>query len=560
MLGVRHRAALEPAVEHVADAPHRPLPVRAGPREVVDEVLVQVIHLLAAFLLKFGAAADDLDIVAAITLPDRDRVAPEAVAADGPVARPLEPLAEAPVLEVLGHPFDLFIGIEHELFDLLDVDEPGRERPIDERLFGAVAEWIGVQVVLPFDEQPLLLQIRDDRLVGVLDEDALPVADLGGEAPLHVDGADDGDAGALEHLVVILSEARRGVDDAAAVFDRDIVAHHADEGAGLLLEVGEVWKERLVPPASVMAALLLLDDFIVAALPVVVGEAILAQDIEAAIPLVAHLHVVDLRTEGEGEVGRQRPGGGRPGQEVRVLLPIDGETHRDGGVDHILIPTEVHLEVGERRGQGGAEGQNIVPFVDISFLIEGLEDPPDRLHVVGVHGAVAILPVDPTAHPVDGVLPLLGIPQHDGAALLVEVVHSEVDDGAVAADAQLLLHLVLDGQAVAVPAEGAVHPPPLHRLVAGDGVLDGPGDQVAEVRQPGRERRAVVKDVLILRRSQVDRLLEDLPLFPKCKDRLLHLRELHFCVHWLKHSTVLSWCINAILLISGTNDNLALPL
>ncbi len=63
-------------------------------------------------------------------------------------------------------------------------------------------------------------------------------------------------------------------------------------------------------------------------------------------------------------------------------------------------------------------------------------------------------------------------------------------------DAELLLGLDLGRQAVAVPAEAAVHDVAAHRPVAGHGVLDEAGQQVAVVRQAVGERRPVVEHEL----------------------------------------------------------------
>src|SRR5690554_6255037 len=100
-----------------------------------------------------------------------------------------------------------------------------------------------------------------------------------------------------------------------------------------------------------------------------------------------------------------------------------------------------------------------------------LEYPPDGFHVVGIHGAVPVLPVNPTPHPVDGVLPLLGIAKHNGAALLVEIGNSVLLDGDRTADTQGLLHFKLNWKTVAIPPEPSVHTLSFHGLVTGNGIL-----------------------------------------------------------------------------------------
>jgi hypothetical protein len=62
-------------------------------------------------------------------------------------------------------------------------------------------------------------------------------------------------------------------------------------------------------------------------------------------------------------------------------------------------------------------------------------------------------------------------------------------------DAELLLGGHLGGQAVAVPAEAALHPVAPHGLVAGDHVLHVAGEQVAVVGEAVGEGRTVVEHV-----------------------------------------------------------------
>jgi hypothetical protein len=89
--------------------------VRAG--QVVDVRAVQVdlaglvAREAAEVALEVGERAVGVDarVLRVVALPDRDRRAPEAVAADRPVPRALEPLAELAVLDVLRRPGDLLV-------------------------------------------------------------------------------------------------------------------------------------------------------------------------------------------------------------------------------------------------------------------------------------------------------------------------------------------------------------------------------------------------------------------------------------------------------------------
>jgi len=137
-------------------------------------------------------------------------------------------------------------------------------------------------------------------------------------------------------------------------------------------------------------------------------------------------------------------------------------------------------------------------FIDKFFLEQLGENPPDGLHEVEVHGFVIFLKVDPPSGARDDGLPLRDVARDDGAALLVVLVDSELEDVLALFDAKLLVDLVLDGEAVAIPAEAARDVMAGHGLVARDDVLDCAGEDVTVVREAGGEGRAIVEDVLRL--------------------------------------------------------------
>ena len=533
-LGVGHRAGLEPAVQDVRDPPHGALSIRTGPCDLVDEVLVQVLDLVAALRLELGDRADDLDVVGAVALPHGDRVAPEPVAGDGPLACTLKPLAEAAVLDVCRNPVDLLVARQEHVLDPGHVDEPAAHSTVDQRCTGPPAEGIRVQVVLLLDELAVVLEPLDDRLVGILDEEALPVRNLVREAALLVDRAHRRDAGAPEDLVVVLAEAGSRMDDAAAVLGRDVVAAHDDERT-LPLEVCEVREERLICHALHPAALQVLDDTAALSVLVVLVQQLLCQIVELAALLVLDLDVVDVGSDGKGQVAGKRPRSRGPGQEICVLLSVDLEADGDRGIGDIAVAAQVDLHVRKRTCKGRRIREDVEAFVDQPLVIQCLEDPPDGLHVVLVHRAVALAEVDPAAHPVDALLPFGGVAQDDRATLLVELVDTVVDYGLVAGDAQLLLDDALDGKSVTVPAETALDAPAPHRLVTGDGILYGSGHEVSEMGKSRGERRSVIEHVFIVFRAHLDGLLEDVVLLPEPEHALFHLGKVCLAANRTKH-------------------------
>jgi hypothetical protein len=68
-----------------------------------------------------------------------------------------------------------------------------------------------------------------------------------------------------------------------------------------------------------------------------------------------------------------------------------------------------------------------------------------------------------------------------------------------------------------------------HGLEARDHVLGEAGQQVAVVRQPVRERRAVVEYEVIALRALVDRRLERAVLLPERQNFAVHRRQIRDC-------------------------------
>ena len=118
-----------------------------------------------------SSASDAVDVDArvrgVVALPHRDRRAPEPVAADGPVAGVRQPLAEAAVLDVLGHPGDLLVQLDHAVAERGDLHEPRADRAVDERLGAPPAVRVRVLVGVVAHDEAARLEVLDDLGVGV---------------------------------------------------------------------------------------------------------------------------------------------------------------------------------------------------------------------------------------------------------------------------------------------------------------------------------------------------------------------------------------------------------
>ena len=311
---------------------------------------------------------------------------------------------------------------------------------------------------------------------------------------------------------------------AGAVLGGDLVAR--DDPPGVLrpegVGVGEVVEQRLVAAAEQILSSERVQLSRAAELLLVGGQAVLGEDVPLAV-LRFHGHVRDVGADRDGQVRRQRPRRGGPGEDPLAGLQL--EPHGDGRVRPVGVDVVVHpqLVVGQRGLAPPAVGQHLEALVDQALVVQLLERPHDALHVGEVERLVVVFEVDPAGLPGDVLLPLLGVAEHGVAARLVEGLDAHLEDVGLAGDAKQSFGLDLGGQPVAVPAEPSVHLVAAHGLVTRHDVLDVAGQQVAVVGEAVGERRAVVEDELAVAVPVLDRRLERVVRVPVGERPLLKL-------------------------------------
>ena len=227
-----------------------------------------------------------------------------------------------------------------------------------------------------------------------------------------------------------------------------------------------------------------------------------------------HNGVLDVRADGRGKVGRERPRRRRPDEHRSVGQVAGGVDERqqnsERGVLTVLIHVVVHaqLVVGQRCLVAPAIRKDAVALIREALVVKGLEGPNHGLHVRHIEGLVVVLEVDPARLARDVLLPILRVLEDRVLARLVEGGDAHLLDLGLVGDAQDALGLELSRQPMRVPAKPALDLLAAHRLKTRDDVLGVAGEQVAVVRQPVRERRPVVEDKLLRVVAIVDRRLE----------------------------------------------------
>ena len=124
------------------------------------------------------------------------------------------------------------IELDHSVAELSDLDEPGRHRPVDERIAAPPAVRIGVIVgFMPDQYRPVdssrsgpVLEVLDDQRVGVEDQLALVVRHGHIEPTSRIDRGNRDDVDSVGGGLVILAVGRCHVHDPGAVLCGDEVA------------------------------------------------------------------------------------------------------------------------------------------------------------------------------------------------------------------------------------------------------------------------------------------------------------------------------------------------
>ncbi len=446
----------------------------------------------AGELRELGERAD-ADLVVVLAAPDRQRRAPVAPSREGPVDVVVEPVAVTAPLDRLGEPVGALVLAEQLVLAGGGADVPRRLGVVEQRGVAAPAVRIAVLVGQVAEEQPALLQVGDQGGVGVLEELPADQRHVVLEVAVGLDRVDQRQAVAAAHREVVLAEGGGLVDQAGAVLGGDVVAEHDEVRAAAVGgrgELDQLERAGVLPALHVGALDALLD------LPAL-AEGLLEQRLgdDEGLLAVAHQHVGHLGVDRDGGVGDQRPGRGRPDQQVGpagVRATGQGEPHVDARVDHRLVALR-ELVVGQAGAAAGAVRRDAVVLDQQPRLVDLLERPPDRLDVVGAHRAVGVGQVDPVAHAGRHRLELVDVAQHGLAAPVVELGDAVGLDVALAGEAELLLHRELDGQAVAVPAGLPLHAHAAHRLVAGEDVLEHAGLDVVRAGLAVGGRRTLVE-------------------------------------------------------------------
>ena len=405
----------------------------------------------------------------------------------------------------------------------VQLDEPLLGRAKERRLLAAPAVGVGVVERTLGDQRADAPEVLDDPGIRLPHREPGEVLHLGEEAPVVVHRVVDRETEGPAELVVLLAVARRDVDEARAGVHRDERRRRDRSGA--------VDPRVPVPEPDELPAR---DRADLPGVPEVhrhqepVGE--LRRD-DQGLAADRERHVLLVGVNGDREVRGQRPRGRGPDDDRELRRPGQARRRRREGELHVdrrgALVLVLDLRLGERRLAVHAPVDGLEPLVDEAAPDEAAELPRDHRLVGGRHRDVGVLPIAEDADPLE--LLALDVDEAErvlaAAPPLLDRVHRAPHVHRRLVQAELLVHLVLDRQAVAVPARHVDRVEAEHRARLHDHVLEHLVEHVAEVDVVVRVGRPVVEDPEGPAGAHLAQALVDPELGPPGEHPGLRLRE-----------------------------------
>ncbi|MNZ73879.1 hypothetical protein D3C78_923070 [compost metagenome] len=381
---------------------------------------------------------------------------------------------------------------------------------------------VAVADALVLEQRADFLQLGDDLRVGLPDELATEerqVLDVDAVALHRVEDVVVAHAVLLAGAEVVLAVGRRRVDDAGTGAQLDVLGQvHRREALVERMTEADVFQRRALGAGDRLA------------LQAVAGQAGFDQLGGQQQQLVADVdqRVLEFGMDVERLVGRDGPRRGGPDHRVGGLLQagqaeglgqLGGVLDGEGDVDGVgLLVLVLDLGLGQRRAAVEAPVDRL-EALEHEAALDHLGQGADLAGLVGeVHGLVRVAPVAEHAEADEVGLLALDLLGGIAAAQLAGLVRRQV---LAVGD----LDLVLDRQAVAVPARHVGGVVAGEGLGADDDVLENLVDRVADVDVAVGVGRAVVEDELRPLGAELAQLAVQVDAVPVLEHFRLALRQ-----------------------------------
>ncbi len=291
----------------------------------------------------------------------------------------------------------------------------------------------------------------------------------------------------LPGLKVLDAVARRGVHDAGALIERDVIGQHRGHSQ-IQKRMPEFQLRQIFPlPRPAHAPCFELQRIERRADQI-------RREQQRSGGSFGH-DVIVVRMKRERAIVRQRPGSGRPdhgaharAEFFRCRARLDGKFHPDRRAGVIFV---FDFRFGQRRGIDDAPVHGLQPAIHVAFFEKRDEGVGDGGFVLRAHRQIRVFPLPEHAEALEIPPVLIHVARSEFAAHAPEFTGRD----ASLFSAQFFFHLRFDRQPVAIPSGNVGRAKARHRFRLHDHVLQNFVQPGAEMDRAGRIGRPVVQDV-----------------------------------------------------------------
>ena len=214
-----------------------------------------------------------------------------------------------------------------------------------------------------------------------------------------------------------------------------------------------------------------------------------------------HSHIVYFRSYAQCRIRRQCPRSSGPCQEIRRspfrhfgfrILHLELSYH--SGVFHITVTARL-VQLVRAQSCSGSRRVRLdgVAFIQQTFVIKLLQEPPQRFNIAVVISDIGILQIHPVTHLMSKVCPLFGKLHHVLTASCVVLGNRNGLSDILFGDMQCLFHTQFHRQSVSIPSGLTLYLEPFHGFIAAESIFNGTRHHVVNTRHTIGRGRSFIK-------------------------------------------------------------------
>ena len=133
---------------------------------------------------------------------------------------------------------------------------------------------------------------------------------------------------------------------------------------------------------------------------------------------IRHQRIIDILIYRQDHICRQSPRRRRPRKQILIFI-FQLKVNKQARISVYLIAIfHSHFTLRNWRRILRTIDQNLFTFIDFAFFVKSLERPPNRFHVIIIHGFISALKLDPTTNSLNRIFPFGASSNHSRSTFL----------------------------------------------------------------------------------------------------------------------------------------------